>query len=65
VDGVEVVGVARGRGRGDAAGLGEGEEDGGGKNLTLEEQIAMLFASETAPAKKPGSVKRLKLPGWK
>jgi len=30
VDGVEVVGVARGRGRGDAAGLGEGEEDGGG-----------------------------------
>ena len=43
----------------------EGEDDGSNKNLTLEEQIAMLFASETAPVKKAGSVKRLKLPGWK
>ncbi len=43
----------------------EGENEGANKNLTLEEQIAMLFASETAPVKKPGSVKRLKLPGWK
>jgi putative ABC transport system ATP-binding protein len=43
----------------------ENEEDGNNKNLTLEEQIEMLFASETAPVKKPGSVKRLKLPGWK
>jgi ABC-type lipoprotein export system ATPase subunit len=43
----------------------EGEEDDGAKNLTLEDQIALLFASETEPVKKPGSVKRLKLPGWK
>ncbi len=43
----------------------EGESDGAVKNLSLEEQIAQLFASETAPVKKPGSVKRLKLPGWK
>lgn len=43
----------------------ENEEDESTRKLTLEEQIAMLFASETAPVKKPGSVKRLKLPGWK
>jgi len=43
----------------------ENEEDDSSRKLTLEEQIAMLFASETAPVKKPGSVKRLKLPGWK
>lgn len=43
----------------------EGEGDESGKHLTLEEQIALLFASEQAPQKKPGSVKKLKLPGWR
>ena len=43
----------------------EGEEDDTSKNLSLEDQIGLLFASETAPVKKPGSVKRLKLPGRK
>lgn len=41
------------------------EEEQKVKHLTLEEQISLLFASEHAPQKKPGSVKKLKLPGWK
>ena len=35
------------------------------KNLTLEEQIALLFESESAPPQKPRSQKRLRLPGRK
>jgi ABC-type lipoprotein export system ATPase subunit/bifunctional DNA-binding transcriptional regulator/antitoxin component of YhaV-PrlF toxin-antitoxin module len=35
------------------------------KNLSLEEQIALLFESESAPPQKPRSQKRLRLPGRK
>lgn len=43
----------------------EEEVDGGKKHLSLEEQIELLFASENSPQQKAGSIKRLKLPGWK
>jgi len=35
------------------------------RNLSLEEQIALLFESESAPPQKPRSQKRLRLPGRK
>lgn len=43
--------------------LAEGEKQA--KNLTLEEQIALLFETEAAPPPKPRSQKRLRLPGRK
>jgi ABC-type lipoprotein export system ATPase subunit/bifunctional DNA-binding transcriptional regulator/antitoxin component of YhaV-PrlF toxin-antitoxin module len=43
----------------------EGQGDEQAKRLTLEEQIALLFTSESEPVKKRGSVRRLKLPGRK
>ena len=43
----------------------EAEGDQAVKNLSLEEQIALLFDSESAPPQKPRSQKRIRLPGRK
>ena len=43
----------------------EGAEGDQPRKLTLEEQIALLFDQDAAPQQKPGSQKRLKLPGRK
>lgn len=43
----------------------ESDSEQAAKNLSLEEQIALLFESESAPPKKPRSQKRLRLPGRK
>ncbi len=43
----------------------EGEGGESLKNLSIEEQIAILFSGEKGPQPKPGSVKKLKWLGWK
>ncbi len=43
----------------------EGQGGEQGKHLSLEEQLALLFAEEPVPQRKPGSLKWLKKPGRK
>ncbi|BAJ63903.1 ATP-binding cassette domain-containing protein [Anaerolinea thermophila] len=43
----------------------EGEGGEPLKNLTIEEQIAILFSGEKVPQRKPGSVKKLKWLRWR
>jgi putative ABC transport system ATP-binding protein len=43
----------------------ESEGEKSVRNLTLEEQISLLFETESAPPQKPRSQKRLRLPGRK